>query len=105
MEITEAIAMEEIVVHIDRVAEPIRPPTPAAPSQAPEEASNVNTRSEPESKTDVRVVKRRIVAIDGRSPHVCGIVERHINHLRVGRLNVNRRLPALRLSGDVHLGV
>ena len=83
--------MEEIAVQIDRVAEPIRPPAPTAPSQAAEEASDVNTRAEPESKTDVRVIKRRIITIDGRSPHVCGIVERHINHLRVGRLNVNRR--------------
>jgi len=105
VEVAETVAMEERVVHIDRVAEPIRPPAPTAPSQTAEEASDINTRAEPESKTDVRVIKRRIVTIDRRSPHVCGIVDRHVNHLRVGRLNVNRRLSILRLSGDVHLGV
>ena len=105
VEVTETIAMEKIVVHIDRAAEPIRPPAPTAPSKAAEEASDVNARAEPESKTDSRVKKWRIKTIGGRSPDVCGIVDRHINHLRVGGLNFNRRLPSLRLGRDVHLRV
>src|SRR5579863_1312391 len=105
MEVTKTIAMEKIIVHIDRVAEPTRPPAPTAPSKAAEEASDVNTRAEPESKTDSRIKKWRIKTIGGRSPDVRGIVDRHINHLRVGRLDVDRRLASLRLGRDIYLRV
>jgi len=98
MEVIETIAMEKIVVRIDRVAEPTWTPAPTAPSKAAEEASDVNTRAEPESKADFRVIERRIITISGRSPDVCGIVDRHINHLRVGRLYFNCRLSSLRLG-------
>jgi hypothetical protein len=105
VEVTETVAMEKAIVQEDRAAEPIRPPAPTAPSKATKEASDVNTRAEPESKTHFRVKKRWIETIGGWSPHVCRIVDGHINHLRVDRLNFNRRLPSLRLGRDGHLRV
>lgn len=105
VEVTETVAMEKTVVYIDRSAEPVRSPSPTAPSKSAKEASEVNTRAEPKSKAHFRVKQRRIKTIGGWSPHVCGIVDRNINHLRVGGLNFNRRLPTLPLACDGHLRI
>ena len=44
------------------------------------------------------VIERRIIAPRRRSPDVSRIVFRHVDHLRIGRRDVNGRLPALRLG-------
>src|ERR1039457_1047207 len=105
MEVTETVTMEKKVIHINRVAEPTRSPAPTAPSQAAEKAPDVNTPAEPESKTDLRVKERWIRTIQGWSPKIRWIVDRHINHLGVRRLDFNGRLPPFRLGPDGHLSV
>jgi hypothetical protein len=42
----EAVVVEKVVVLINRAIEPVRSPSPAAPSQTAEEASDVNPRAE-----------------------------------------------------------
>src|ERR1035438_8991945 len=58
MEVTETVAMEKKVIHINRVAEPTRSPSPTSPSQAAAKTPDVNPPAEPESKTDLRVKER-----------------------------------------------
>ena len=56
VEAMEPIVIEEEGVHKDRATEPIRPPTPTAPSQAAEEASEVNAGTEAEAIGVARVI-------------------------------------------------
>ena len=98
-----AVMVEEEAVYENRPAEPIRPPAPTTPSQSAEESTNVDPR--PESKSNSWIVERRVVAIDWRSPNVFWIVRRHINHLRISRLDLNGSLVSLRLCRDPLLPV
>src|ERR1039457_2269434 len=103
---TEAVAVEKGVVLKNRAVEPVRPPAPTAPSQAAEEASDVNPRAVSITITVViRVVQRRIIAVIGLPPDGLGVILRHVDDLRIRRLNVNGSLVPLRLGGDSLLGV
>src|SRR5690349_4591346 len=75
----EVVAIEEVVVHDNPPAEPVGSPSPAAPSQTAEIASNRNSVAvgEPE----FGVVERRVVTIRGRSPNILRIVRRHVHYL------------------------
>jgi hypothetical protein len=56
------------------------------------------------SHADARIKERRIVAKDGRTPNPFGIVIRDVDHLRIGRLNHDCRLPVLSLRCHSLLG-
>src|ERR1017187_5040030 len=103
----KAVMIEKAAVQEERVTEPVKSPAPATPSQAAEKAAKVNTGAESVSNSiaDVQVIPRRIIAIGGRTPDVLGIVVGHVDHLGIGRLNLNRRLIPLHLCGDVLLPV
>ena len=92
------VMAEEEGAFENRAAEPIRPPAPASPTQAAEEAAKIDARSEAKSKAEGGIVERRVVAPGWRSPDVFGIVVRHVDYLRICRLNVNRGIAALRFG-------
>ena len=89
----EIVAMDEAVVDEHAVVAPPRMPSPAAPSTPA--SSEVETHIDPESKSPVRapdewrVEPIRIGVIERRTPKVARIVIGHIDHLRIGRLNVD----------------
>src|SRR5271157_6058072 len=97
-----SITIEGEVVDEYVAAEPIRAPaptptapTPAAPSAEAE--SHVDPRSEPVAIA--RIEKRRIVSPFRWSPHIVGVIGGDVDHLRIGRLNLDRTLPTLILGG------
>jgi hypothetical protein len=97
----EAISIKKPAVDKKPMATPTEAPAPATPT-APtrEQPTDINTRSEPESKTKSRRIPQvRIRAPNGRPPYVCGLVHRNVDHLRIGRLNFDRALSV----GRYHL--
>ena len=104
MEIVETVAMEETAIQIDAAAEPAEAPTPSAPTAAAGEVeSEINKRTPAPADADSRVEQRR-PRIDTRcSPKISRVVGRNINHLRIGGLNLDRRLAILILRHDLFL--
>src|ERR1700723_3455307 len=97
MKLVEAVAMEEMVVHEDASAEPAESPAPSAPATASAEIkSQVNSRTPTPSNSDPGIVepRPRIKRIP-RAPEVTRIVYRNVNHLRIGRLNLDCCLAVL----------
>ena len=95
----ESEAREEGVIDKHRAAEPVRAPSPNAPAApAAETEAEVEAASKAESESGI--IERGIIAVDRRTPNVEGIVVRHIDYLRVGRLNDDDLLPSLSLSRD-----
>src|ERR1700677_1825743 len=93
----EAIAVEESGVDEKAAAKPVRSPSPTAPTTpTAEEQSNIDPG--PISETERRVIKSRIISVRGRSPNIHRIVLRHIDHLRVCWLDLDRRLAIIGLS-------
>jgi len=77
-----------------------QPPTPASKTpaaQPPKQNPMVDSRPKPVSVARIR--ERRIVSPVRRSPNIVGVIGRDVDHLRIGWLNVDRRLPALVLGG------
>jgi hypothetical protein len=98
----EPISIEESVVHKQSVAEPTAAPPPATPADpAREKPANKNAGTVAEAKAEARWVPQiRICAPHWRPPDVRRIVDRNIDHLRIGRLDFDRTLAALNVSRD-----
>src|SRR5215472_8842150 len=102
MEVMKSVTVEEGVVDEHAVAEPVRAPpptgtTPAPATPAAEPEPDVNSR--PESKAERGIVQRRVITPGRRSPNVLRVICRHVNDLRVRRLNHDCRLSALGFCG------
>ncbi len=119
--VTSAVSMKSKMSQEQRiekqgVREPAQAPSPAAePKQSREEASDKDARGKrnprqscdspdhraqsPESPRR-RIPKRRIGAVNRRSPHRVWLVYRRIDHLRIGRQNLDRALAILGLRCD-----
>ena len=100
--VVESIAREEGIIDKHRAAEPARAPSPTAPTAptSPAVETEAEVEAAPEAESESRVIERGIIAVNRRSPNVDGIIGRHIDHLRVGRLNDDDLLPSLSLSRD-----
>src|SRR5215510_477108 len=96
MDVMKSKTVAKSVVDKHVAAEPAwaPAPTPAAPTAEPE--PDVNSR--PESKSIRWIEQGRVVAPRRRSSNVRRIVHRHVNHLWVGGLNHDCRLPILCFS-------
>jgi len=98
----EAVAIEESGVHKQAVAEPSAAPTPAAPTApAREKAADEKARSKAESESK----SRRVPQIGVRAPRrrtvdIFGLVNRDVDHLRIGRLDLDRVLAAFSVHGN-----
>ena len=90
-----AIMTEEEAALENRAAEPIRSPAPAAPTQTAKKETDVNAGPETKPEAECWVPKRWVVTPGRRSPNIGGIVDRHIDHLRIGWLNLNCSVVAL----------
>lgn len=107
----EIIAVNESVVDNHRVISPSGMPAPASPS-APT-AAEINSHrytdtktkkaTADESDTGPRIVPMRIREENGRSPDVCGIVLRHVDHFRAGGLDFNDGPAAIVARDDLLL--
>jgi hypothetical protein len=98
------IAVEEARVKIQTAAEPSTPPSPASPaSPVGVIGAHVVSRTKSESET----VARRVPQVGVFAPHrpapdVRWAVGGDIDHLRIGRLNLDR-IPAFLCGGRHHL--
>src|ERR1051326_8789242 len=81
----EPVTIEEDIVHKDPAAEPVGTPAPSAPAESAEVTADANSIAEGES--EFRIIQRRVIAINRRTPDIRGIVHRHVHHFRVGRLD------------------
>ena len=89
---------EERVVDVDGPTEPVRAPAPTpAPGPAAEPEPDVDSQAESEARS---VRERRIGAPRRGSPDIDRIVLRHVDHLRIGRHDLDDGLPVLNGGGD-----
>jgi hypothetical protein len=99
---------DEVVVVID-VDVVVAPSGPITPSSAPEGAhSYANSERNRQSGSIVAGVIVRIgIRVDRWTPHVNGVITRHVNDLRIGLLNDHHALlfDYLRFHRDLLVGV
>lgn len=81
-----SVVIEEVIVDEDGAAEPVGAPTPCIPA-SPSAKAKTDVETDTKAKAIGGVKKRRIKAVDRRPPHKEGIVNRHVNHIRLGRLD------------------
>src|SRR5262249_5979024 len=81
----EMIPVDEVIVYEDVVTSPSSVPAPIVPASTPNCAEGKSSSPGQEAQTG-RIVQRGI-GISRRAPHRFGIVLRHIDHFRRGRLD------------------
>src|SRR5579862_5997163 len=84
-------------------AEPVAPPTPTAPSPAAPAAeiqAQIEPREPSKAYVNPRVKQRWISTPNRRSPHINGIVIRHVPYIGIGRFDSDCRLATLVFGGD-----
>jgi hypothetical protein len=97
--VAESKAREEGIIDEHCAAVPVRAPSPTTPT-SPVIETEAEVEAAPEAESESRVIERGIIAINRRSPDIEGIIGRHIDYLRVGRLNGDNLLPSLSLRRD-----
>ena len=98
------VAVEEARIKIQAAAEPSAPPSPAAPA-SPARVIGAHVISRTESESESQTVARRVPQVgvcapDRRAPDVSRAVDWDIDHLRIGRLDLDS-VPAF-LHGRRH---
>src|ERR1700677_4952119 len=86
----ESKMTEDPGVKKQSMGKPVQAPAPASESkESGKEASQEAPGAEAKSEADSRVPNRRPRVVHRRTPNIGGIVYRHVNHLRIGRLNLD----------------
>src|SRR5437773_12090241 len=80
----EGVVDNNIVINPDRVPAPSSPAIPAAAQKG----DNRNARTEEENGSMRRKIPTRIGVVNGRTPDPNRIVDRHVQHFRVGGNNL-----------------
>ena len=88
----------------EAVAQPTQAPAPTAEAQeSREESAQERANAVVNAVAGRRITERRVNAVRRRAPNVFGIVNRRIDHLRIGGLNHDRALAVLLFRSDALL--
>src|SRR5580704_2610630 len=106
----EVVLMNERVVYYDPVVAPAGMPAPSSPAApaATKEKAHIDTETKTEPKAAVNHAGARpepagIRVPESGAPNPGGIVNRHIEDVRIGGFDLNRRLSVFRGRADVFL--
>lgn len=101
--VVESIAREEGIIDKHRAAEPVRTPSPAAPT-SPAIETETEVEAPSKAKSESWIIERGVEAVNRRSPNIEGIIRRHIDNLGAGWLNDDGLLTPLCLIRNRLLG-